>query len=819
MKISPESLLSIFEKRPGQPVALRYLMEQVGAPAYQKRLIQQMLLALVHDGRLVRLRNKHYILPAATRTVTGVLQVSLRGAGFLDGAASDGSDLYIHRSNLDTALNGDTVEAEILPDRAGEEGRVVRIVRRAHESIVGQLDRGGRGRGIVTPRNTRINRWIAVSDLPPESEAPDGAWVRVRIVEWSHGIDEPLGGEIEEVLGRAGERGISVLALLRDMGIEIEFPEEVRRQTDALEAPATPDEIARRLDLRDRRIFTIDPATAKDFDDALSVERLDGESWHGHLAHDVEESRAGRPCHGWRLGVHIADVSHYVETDSALDAEALRRGTSIYPVDRVVPMLPERLSNDLCSLNPDADRYAMTVFMDISSEGYVVRREFAESVIRSCHRLNYEEVQEFFDLHDVHPDKTSEVRFASDIGDDLLALRDLARALAKTRIQRGALDLDLGETEVECNPEGDTIGLHRRERLESHRLVEECMLIANETVAQHLRREKVPFLYRIHDLPNPMALEKIAPVLAMFGVHIEGAIQPTPEFYQPIVDRLNRKDGGHIARRLLLRTLKRAEYSAVNRGHFGLASKAYCHFTSPIRRYPDLLVHRVLRAWMRKDAQPRNLLSAEGAIYSSPGQGSDLSAEALAKADATDALGSKRASDSAGADSCGATAAAHARSVTAHEQSPAADDEARAALDRIANQSNLTEGKAFEVEREATNVKSMEFMKDHVGGAFEGWISSIMKRGFFVELVDFPVEGFVRSDSIPGDTFKPDDNQTRTIGRHTRRVYRIGQRVKVVIVRVSEIQGEMDLELREPGPSPRGGKRAKGARKSGTRRT
>ena len=744
MDLSPERLLAIFEASPGRPVSLRDVLAEIGAAPAYRLVVWQALQSLVQEGRLIRLGAKRFMVPERLPRAAGILHVSAKGTGFLMRAGHEGEDLYIHRSNLGPALDGDRVEVEIFTGRKGrKEGRVCDILAHAHEHIVGQFKRMG-GSGVMAPRNVKIGRWVEIPKAPPN--VTDGAWVRVKVTGWPESAEDPLIGEVEEVLGMPGDRGISVLLLLRDMGIVLDFPPEIKRQAAHFHPPPSTQELARRRDLRELRVCTIDPATAKDFDDALSIEVLDSGNW--------------------RLGVHIADVAHYVHAGKPIDVEALRRGTSIYPVDRVVPMLPERLSNDLCSLRPNEDRYALTCFMEVTPSGQVVRYEIAESVIRSRHRLSYEEVQEFFD----HQDKHDSRPFA-DMAEDLLRLRELTRVLNRVRMDRGALDLDIPETEVECNPEGDAVALRRHNRFESHRLVEECMLLANETVAAHIREQGLPLLYRIHDVPDPSSLQRIAPALEFFGVKVPKKVEPTPAFYQAIVDRLHRADGGHIAQRLLLGTLMKAEYSPVNRKHFGLASPCYCHFTSPIRRYPDLLTHRVL-----KEALGWRL------------EAGDLRLEAEEES-------KRRQVPSAS---------------SLKPQASSLIEEIRASLAAVANQSNLTAENAESIEYEAVRIKSMEFMKDQEGGIFDGWISSIGRRGFFVELVDLPVEGAVPGRSLPGDTFSPDEHYTRLIGRYTGRTFRLGQRLRVQIVRVNVMEGEMELIVAEEA---RGGKQRKTQKK------
>ncbi len=739
MKPSPETLIDFFQNNPGRPVSLPEIVQRLHVEKSRKEAVRHLLMELVDEGRLKFLRRKYFMYPKerssstspspATGTARGRLQVTARGKGFVIRPEAEGGDLMVHASNLGSALDGDTVEVEVISGRRDrEEGRVVRVIERAHEYIVGRFTRYGASGGLVAARNVKIGRMIEVGEAPPRDRLPNDAWVRVKVLKWSEELYEPLIAEIVEIIGMPGDRGISVLALLRDMGVDPAFPPELKRTVAAFRQPASAKEVERRLDLRESRILTIDPATAKDFDDALSAESLDGG--------------------GWRLGVHIADVAQYVKAGTPLDAEALRRGTSVYPVDRVVPMLPERLSDDLCSLRPRENRYALSCFMDINPDGIVLRHEIAESVICSRHRLSYEEVQEFFDAHDKN-DATDDLEFA-DMGGDLLLLREVARCLNRMRMKRGALDLDMPERDIVCDEQGQTVEIHRHDRFESHRLVEECMLIANETVAERMKKEKLPTLYRIHDLPDPTALERLAPALGLFGLQVPKKVLPTPEFYQPLVDRLHRADGGHIGMRLILRTLMRAEYSPENKGHFGLASRCYLHFTSPIRRYPDLLVHRVLKTFLQNKSKDDSW------------------------------------------------------------RKPLEDS-----LKEIANQSNMTAEVAVAIEREASDIKAMEFMKDQVGGSFEGWISGITRKGFFVEFVDLPVEGFVLASTIQGDFYKPDEHRVRLIGRRTNHSYRLAQRVRVRVVLVNELEGQMDLELIEP---PQGPSKRKGKKKSGKRR-
>jgi len=498
------------------------------------------------------------------------------------------------------------------------------------------------------------------------------------------------------------------------------FPEEVEGETERFAAPASAAELARRRDLRGLRIVTIDPATAKDFDDALSIERIGGGRAHG-------KSAAAR----WRLKVHIADVSYFIREGGEIDREAFERGTSIYPVDRVVPMLPERLSSDLCSLRPGEDRLAMTVEAEIDERGSVVRSNAYRSIIHSRHRLTYEEVQAVFDGSD--PQTTARL---ADIAETLRELRDLARVLRARRIERGALDLDIPEVRVVFDGRGAPCDVRHAARLESHQVVEECMLLANEVVARRLTAAGRPMIYRVHE-PAPAAqLERLEPMLKCFGIRANlsrGALAQAE--IQSALEQAERLPAGHILRRLILRAMARAHYSPRNAGHFGLASACYCHFTSPIRRYPDLTVHRAL-----------------GRMIDQPEPPGDAESEALL------------------------------------------DD-----LETIARQSSDLERRAQQIEWDTTELKALEFMEEHLGGEFDGYVCGVQPYGLYVELDPYPVEGLIPLRGLPDDYYEIDELGTRLSGRRAGRQFRLASRVRVRIERIDLVALQMDLSLADDG--------------------
>ncbi len=707
-----ERILQLMLNHPGEPLTPQEIMEELAIPLGEKREVRSILREMTRGGRLVRFRRGTYAAPAGRDTVQGVLQVTRKGDGYViergytKGDSTQG-DIYIPRKGMAQALDGDSVEV-ILGSRAGDrrEGRILRVVRHAHEKIVGQFLHTGDG-GLVLPKNTKLRR-IRVLRRYPRTQIPEGAWVVARITHWGDSDVDHMIGRIEEVLGTEGDACIDVLVLLRDMGVETEFPPEVLAEAEAIPKQIEESEIRRRRDLRQMSIFTIDPETAKDFDDALSIERLE----NGAV----------------RLGVHIADVAHYVRPGTALDDEAYARSTSIYPVDRVVPMLPPALSNEMCSLRPLEDRLTVSVFAELSPRGEILSNEIVESVIHSKFRLTYEEVQAEFDGVPQGRQELSSIR------KELLALRDLTRQLTQNRMKRGALDLELPETDIIVGPDGKTVDVRPHPRLESHRLVEECMLLANEVVAQFMQKKNLPGLYRIHEEPDSESLNKLRAILNPFGVRFPSRHVDKSDL-QYALDQVHRIDGGTILMRFVLRAMKKARYDGKNVGHFGLASPCYCHFTSPIRRYPDTLVHRLIKESIQ------------------PGGGNQ------------DLIESMR--------------------------------------DRVEEQGIHTserEMNADDIERQATTIKSLEFLLPHLGEVFEGRIAGVAQFGIFVQLNPWPIEGLVPVRELDDDFYEFDEITNTLHGRASGKVYRLTDKVKVQIQRIDPTAGQMDLALVQASP-------------------
>ena len=477
------------------------------------------------------------------------MSVNLKGFGFVT-PENGGSDVFIAPENLHGALNGDKVKIKLLDNR---EGQIIEILERAKDIFIGTLAKLGK-KTVFTPDDKRITQKII---LPNQKFIPN-VKVVVKITSW-----EPTRGEIIEILGKENAPGVEIRGILRSHGVEEDFPPEVQAEASKIELSPDKNEISRRIDRRNLKIVTIDGEDAKDLDDGVyAAEIADG---------------------GFFLGVYIADVSFYVRPRSFLDKEAFERGTSIYPVDRVVPMLPKELSNGICSLNAGVDRLAMACEMKLDNFGRVVEYSIFPTVIHVFKRLSYTQVNKFLD-----GDKN-----LADCAENLNALKKIHGLRKKIRSERGAIDFDLPEMKILLNEAGKPLEIIKRVQTVAESIIEECMLLANETVAEHTLKNKIPSLYRVHELPNPEKVLTLNNLLAHFSLHISKASEPRD--FQKILDKVKNLPAEKIITGYSLRTMQQARYTPENLGHFGLAAEFYTHFTSPIRRYPDLIVHRALR--------------------------------------------------------------------------------------------------------------------------------------------------------------------------------------------------------------------------------
>jgi ribonuclease R len=727
---------------------------------------------------------------AAQIAITGRLSLHRDGYGFVipDHETVKGrctGDIFINPHALGNAMHGDRVRVELTAVKADGrgEGRIVLVVERAHPTVVGSFHCGPRY-NYVTPIDEKITHDIVI---PPGMEmtqdsrrdrilgeeaarrasaAPslDGSVVDVEITEWPTAARRPR-GRVIEVLGQEDDFGVDVEIIIRKYHLPHRFPPEVLEEAQAIPQSIRTRELARRRDFRRLPVVTIDGETARDFDDAVYVER--------------------RENGNYELQVHIADVAHYVTESSALDREARRRGTSVYFPDRAVPMLPVELSADLCSLRPRLDRLVMSCVMEIDPQGEVRAFELAPGVIRSAQRMTYTDVNAILE-----GDELLRRRYAP-LVENFARMRELAEILNRKRERRGAIDFDLPEPEIEFDEFGLMKSITRSERNAAHRLIEEFMLAANETVAGFLEERPAAALYRIHEKPEPRRVLEFEQLAAAFGyslgvgpipvqrfrytddrrprrregrgdrggqqrreIEIPRDIHVTPRMYQKLAGNIAGKPEERILSYLMLRSLKQARYSEVNLGHFALAARAYTHFTSPIRRYPDLIVHRLLKQALEPPAEAHSGRHAEA----------------------------RRSAANCRPQAAGARPHPPVRRLAADGGPPGSS------LHDIAAESSEAERRAGDAERELMDWKKVKFMAEHLGEDYDALITSVTRFGFFAELTDLFIEGLVPLSSLDDDLYTYHESTRQIVGRHSRRTFSLGQRVRVLVDRIDALQ-------------------------------
>lgn len=691
----------ILSKQPHRTFKPKELAHRVGVPKPQYRDFRDQLKKMAAEGELARYKGNRFGHIKRATMIEGELHVKTQGYGFLITEEGE-EDVFISQKNMGTALNKDTVRVQLFAQSRGRsrEGRVVEVLKRARQNIVGTYKKTKRY-GFVIPDDLKITKDIFVHESD-SANAKDGQKVVAKIVEWPDERANPE-GEITEVLGYPDDPGVDVISVVKAFDLPTDFPKHVLKEAERIPTDIPAKEARRRLDLRDTICITIDPEDAKDFDDAVSIRKLK----NGNL----------------ELGVHIADVSHYVREKDTIDKEALTRGTSIYLVDRVIPMLPEKLSNEICSLRPDEDRLTLSCIMEVTPKGHVTHHKIRESIIRSKRRFSYEQVQDIIRGKSKDP-----------FSEDIRLMHELSQSLIKRRQKLGSLDFDLPEVKVELDDNGTPIAIKKRERFDSHRLVEEFMLLANETVTRHVAVEMAgrgrvpPFIYRIHEEPAQEKMDDFRKFVKVLGFNLDPNKKVTAKLLGDFLKDIAGKPEEALIEDLMLRSLMKAKYSTQNLGHFGLAFKYYTHFTSPIRRYPDLAVHRLLKEYQN---------------------GFDF------------------------------------------EQ--AKQKEQR--LEKIANTASEREVVALEAERESIKMKQVEYMQRHLGDEFDGIISGVVPFGIFVEITDLLVEGLVHISDLEDDYYIHDDKNYQLIGQSKNRAYRLGDKVRVKVVRVDEDERIVDFVL------------------------
>lgn len=571
--MTKEDILRALESLPRpRSLTLKEVIQLLRLPREQRPACRRLVRELTRDGVLVRAGRNRYGLPRHLRLATGIIQVHPEGYGFVTPDRGQAEDIHVPERFTGGAMNGDRVQVQMDRDarRGRSAGRVVRILERAHSSVVGVLETRGKAL-ILIPQDRRLTE--------VQIERKDGAAGRrgqaavVALTDYpEHG--DLARGRITEILGDPSDPDVEVEIILRKYELRSVFPRGVLEEAASCPQKVLPREIKGRLDLRDRTVFTIDGETARDFDDAVSIEKP--------------------PGGGYRLGVHIADVSHYVREGSRLDREARRRGNSVYFPDRAVPMLPEPLSAGICSLKPDEDRLAQSVFLDFDSRGGLLRSRFADTVIRSCRRFTYTVVAALL----AGEDPALEKRHAP-LLPTVRLMGKLAAVLRRRRLAEGSLDFDLPEADVILSSDGKVENILRQERNEAHKLIEEFMLAANQAVASHILSRGVPGLYRVHEAPDPLKMADLSAFLETLGYRLPAAEALHARDLGRVLEQSQGRPEERLVHMLVLRSLRQARYAPENLGHFALAFENYTHFTSPIRRYPDLVVHRILRRLLR----------------------------------------------------------------------------------------------------------------------------------------------------------------------------------------------------------------------------
>jgi len=824
--VTEQEVLRYIGKQTRHIAGFKQIIHDLAVRGRDRRQAQELLREMTRRRKLVAIGKDRWSLPTSAGSqdvIVGRLSMHRDGYGFVTPERNSlppraqgklQGDIFIPPPEIGSAMHGDQVLVEmgrVRPDGKAE-GRILRVVEREQQTLVGIFHYGSR-HNYVTPSDEKVGTEIVIphgQEYPQEEqneaddaesdgrgrqaptpkkprkagphrvlgdEAQQRQWddlenvvVEIEITHWPTAHQEPR-GRVIAILGYEDDFGVDVEIIIRKHHIPHEFPGEVLEEAQQISPAIPPREIARRRDYRELPIVTIDGETARDFDDAVLVRKLP----NGH----------------YELQVHIADVAHYVEEGSAIDEEARRRGTSVYFPDRAVPMLPLELSTDLCSLRPQMERLVLSCIMEIDAQGDVVGYELGEGVIHSAQRMTYTDVNAILEGDPGVRGKYSALAPSFEL------MYELAQILNRKRVKRGSIDFDLPEPVIEFDEFGLMRSIARSDRNWAHRLIEEFMLAANETVAGHLEQRAIASIYRIHEKPDPRKIYDFETIAASFGyslgvgalpikrvqtrgdrrshygtgrhaptIELPEEVHITPRMYQKLVQKIEGKPEERVLSFLMLRSLKQARYSEINEGHFALAAPAYTHFTSPIRRYPDLIVHRILKGVIHERPEEYQKRFAAESEEGSPW--------------------SKR----------------RERFTHTDQRGPLRGPVPEPELHDIAESSSQTERAADEAERELMEWKKVKFMRDRVGEDFDGLIVSVTKFGFFVELTDMFIEGLVPLDSLQDDHYTYRENTRQIIGSRNRKTFSIGDRLRVIVDRIDPVQHKIQFAVFEEQPAP-----------------
>jgi ribonuclease R len=880
--LTEQQILHYVAKQPKHMAGFKQLIHDLGLRGKDRRSLQQLLREMTRRRKLIAIGKERWGLPTSASNqdlVVGRLRMHRDGYGFVIPepgslpARAQGKlqgDIFIPPPEVGNAMHGDQVLVEMgrLRHDGKAEGRIVRVMEREQQTVVGIFHYGS-GRNFVTPIDEKLAMEIIIppgmeypkpegteaepseddrDQRPPSilvgpmsgAKAPtpkyparpsphrvlgeeaqrqktwddlEGVVVEVEIVQWPSAMQSPR-GRVTEILGYEDDFGVDVEMIIRKHHIPHVFPAEVLEEAQEISPVVPQKEILQRRDFRHLPIVTIDGETARDFDDAVLVTRL--------------------PNGNYELQVHIADVAQYVDDGSAIDEEARKRGTSVYFPDRAVPMLPLELSTDICSLRPDVERLVLSCIMEIDPQGEVAFYELAEGVIRSAQRMTYTDVNAI-----IEGDNTLRHKYGH-LSENFDLMYELAQILNRKRVKRGSIDFDLPEAVIEFDDFGLMKSVSPSERNWAHKLIEEFMLAANETVASHLEQRGVPSLYRIHEKPDAKKIYDFETIAASFGyslgvgalpvrrfnirgpqqsrvspagdrkrthygsgrkaptLELPEEIHVTPRMYQKLVQKIAGKPEERVLSFLMLRSLKQARYSEINEGHFALAAPAYTHFTSPIRRYPDLIIHRILKWVLRSDhkADSSSLAGQSSGRSHSPSESGMSRASTSGNVplrhrgqQTNEALSpwSKRAEKGS---------SARRRLSSTPIGGPISEPE----LHEIAESSSQSERAAAEAERELLEWKKLKFMEQRVGEDFDGLIVSVTKFGMFVELTELFIEGLVPLNSLSDDIYSFHENTRQIIGARSKKTYSIGDRVRVIVDRIDHMQKKVQFAVMEDKP-------------------
>ncbi len=735
MEEKEQLILNFMKEDMYVPMKAKELALMLSVPKTEYATFVEVLNHLEQEYKIQKNRKSKYSLVEEGKYLSGVFRANEKGFGFVKVEGKE-EEIYIAKNNTKGALNGDKVLLEMIQNskentqEGHEEGKIIKIISHDKNCLVGTFTKQ-QNYGFVVPDDRKFGTDIYISKKNM-LKAKNNTKVVVQITKYPE-KGKKAEGKIIEVLGNVNEAGVDMLSLIKEYNLPYEFPKKVMKEAQSIKEEIAKKDIPNRLDLREEEIFTIDGEDAKDLDDAVQVKKLQNGNY--------------------LLGVHIADVSYYVKEDSALDKEALVRGTSIYMLDRVIPMLPKELSNGICSLNEGKDRFCLSVIMEINNQGEVVSSDVQKSVIKVTRRMNYSDVAILLKYAKKEKQEEAEIKDAKKAKERIKTLEkelevvkkykpfikhfqrmeELAHILKNRREKQGSLNLDLPETKIVLDENGFAIDVKKYEITFANEIIEQFMLTANETIAERFYWIEAPFIYRVHEMPDQEKIDELNKFLFNLGYKIKANKDNIhPKAFAEVLDAIVGKPEERVVSTLLLRTLKVARYESQNKGHFGIASNYYCHFTSPIRRYPDLFIHRMISYYLTQN----------------------------------------------------------------YDVAEDWKEEYRAKATSFAEQSSEREKIAQKVERDSVDIKKAEYMQDKIGKEYEGIISSVTSFGMFVELEN-TVEGLIRFEDLGDDYFIYDENKKTLLGERTKKQYQIGDKVKIRVKNANKALRQVDFALVE----------------------